>query len=406
MWYPSDERRPNVMSSGVFTGKTSRLSSIDLTRGVVVILMTLDHVRDYFSHTSLRIDFDKPSSGMEWLLFTRVITHLCAPTFIFLAGTSAFLALAKSKDKKQTRRLFFQRGLWFIFLELTIVRFAWSFNLSSAAIPLAVIWAIGCAMIALVPLTFLSTSVVGVLSLLIIAGHNLLDGVSGATFGVFEPIWNLFHVAFVAVPSIPKTQVIYPILPWIGVMAAGYAVGPLFLRTREERRKILFRLGWTSLTLFFTLRFFHGYGDAHPWVIQETNGNTLLAFFNATKYPPSLHYLSVTLGIMLIFLAAVERDSVPKILQPAITFGRVPMFYYILHLYLIHASAAVLAWLQTGDPLWMLDEPFYMHPVDAFGFQLPGVYVTWVLIVLSLYPVCKWYDGYKGRSRKPWLAYL
>lgn len=394
------------MASDKLNTKTQRLSSIDLTRGIVVILMTLDHVRDYFSHTSLRIDFDKPVSGMEWLLFTRVITHLCAPTFIFLAGTSAFLALARSKDRTQTRRLFLQRGLWFIFLEMTIVHFAWNFNLSPDPIPLAVIWAIGCAMMALVPLTFLSTSVVAVIALVIIAGHNLLDGIPGSVFGFFEPIWNLFHVAFVPIPSFPKTLVVYPVLPWIGVMAAGYAVGPLFMRTREERRKILLRLGLASLGVFSILRFFHDYGDARPWAVQETWGNTILAFFNATKYPPSLHYLSATLGIMLLFLAVVDRDPSPKILKPAITFGRVPMFYYILHLYLIHTLATMLAWSQTGDPLWMLNPPFDMHPVDAFGFQLPGVYGVWVFIVLALYPVCKWYDGYKSRSRSPWLSYL
>lgn len=369
-----------------------------------MVLMALDHTRDYFGRSGLRLDLSDPSILSAALFLTRLVTHFCAPTFVFLAGTSAYLAASKL-SKRQSVFWLASRGLWLVVLELTIVFFAWHFNANFEVIHLAVIWAIGCSLLALALLVFFPLRVVGVVAALFVFGHNAFDAVNPTVFGRMDWAWKILHVPFSKIGSNPTLSVVYPILPWIGVMAAGYAIGPVFAGETSRRRKILLRMGVAAMSLFFVLRFANGYGDPSPWSPQATSVNTLLSFLNCTKYPPSLAFLAMTLGPTCLLLAALD-SGLPRALQPMVVFGRVPLFYYILHLYLIHAAAVGLAWIQTGEVRWMLRSFVDLQPPPDYGFGLLGICVTWLAIILALYPLCRWYGGVKRQSRSAWLSYL
>ena len=387
-----------------------RIQSIDLLRGLVMIIMALDHVRDYFHEGAYiydPLDLDKTTTA---LFFTRWITHFCAPVFMFLAGTSAFI-IGQKKTKKELSVFLMKRGLWLILLEFTVFNFAWNFDITFTNIYFIVIWALGVSMFVLGLLIFLPPKVILLFSILLIAGHNLLDGiiVNGNTLPAFG--WALLHQQNFFSWMGKNVLVGYPLIPWIGVMSLGYCFGSLYAPTVEaaKRKKVLLFLGGGAVVLFVLLRLMNIYGDPFPWTSQSTALKTVLSFIKVNKYPPSLLYLLITLGPSLIFLAFTEQAS-SKISKIVSVYGRVPMFYYILHIYLLHLVTMVAAGLFTNFSwrVWILKEPLWLtQSLKGYGFSLSIVYLVWLSIVILLYPLCKWYDSYKqNHKEKWWLSYL
>jgi uncharacterized membrane protein len=389
--------------------KTVRIESIDLLRGVVMIIMALDHVRDYFHADAFLynpLDLSKTDTA---IFFTRWITHFCAPVFVFLAGTSAFL-VGQRKGKNELAKFLFTRGLWLLVLEFTVINFSWFFNIEFALIALTVIWALGVGMIILAAAIHAPHKVIFGIGLLLVAGHNLLDNVHLAGSDLPAIGYALLHEFKAFQLGHFVLFVGYPILPWTGMMMLGYVFGKLYLPEVDavRRKKTLLTLGLSSIVLFLVVRVINSYGDPNSWSTQQTSFFTLLSFINVTKYPPSLLYTLVTLGPAFIFLAAAENLR-GKISQYITALGRVPMFYYITHLYLIHILAliaAVATGYEVGDMVfntWVTDSP----NLKGYGFGLGVVYALWAFVVLSLFPLCLWYDKYKMRNRdKKWLSYL
>ena len=382
---------------------TGRLAPVDTLRGIAMILMALDHVRDFFGVPGV-----SPTSLAQTtvpLFFTRWVTHLCAPTFFLLTGTGAFLARGR-RTIPELSWFLFTRGLWLIFLELTLIRcVGYQFNADYQVTMLVVIWALGWAMVLLSALVWLPTPAVLVVGLVMIAGHNLLDGVRSA-----HPLWVVLHSpGFVVNRPGFVVFVAYPLIPWIGVTAAGYALGQVYQWDAEKRRKFLLQCGGALLAAFAVFRSLNIYGDPAPWMKQPASAMTLVAFFNVTKYPPSLLFLLMTLGPALLILRAVDRDA-PRVLRPALVFGRVPLFYFVLHLTLIHLLAAILCYARNGSAHWMFESPdlgaYPFTPPPNWGLSLPGIYLLWIVVVVMLYPLCSWYAGVKRRQTTPWLSYL
>jgi uncharacterized membrane protein len=383
-----------------------RLDSVDLLRGVIMVVMALDHVRDYFTRSAHLFDPADLSRTTTGLFLTRWITHFCAPTFIFLAGASAFLYGSRpGRSRSDLARFLLSRGLWLVFIELTVVRFAWYFNLDYHFFNLQVIWAIGWSMVALSALVFLPIRVVGVLGVAMIVLHNLADGIAVqplisapgvlAPVGVWDWVWSILHVR--------NAPVTYPLIPWIGVMAAGYAFAPLLRHEPARRRRELLQLGAALIAGFVLLRGLNLYGDASRWSMQPSATFTLLSFINTTKYPPSLLYLLMTLGPAILSLAPFERVRGP-VARFFIVYGRVPFLYYVLHLYLIHALILAIAALRGEQLQGYLT--FWRLMPDSWGYGLGVAYLVWVGVVLALYPICRWFAGVKSRRRDAWLSYL
>lgn len=389
--------------------KSTRIESIDLLRGLVMIIMALDHVRDYFHADAFMynpIDLERTNVA---LFFTRWFTHFCAPVFVFLAGTSAFF-VGTRKGKKELSSFLLKRGLWLILLEVTIINFAWFFNVQFSLITLTVIWALGMGMVLLSAAVHLPYKLMFAIGLMLVAGHNLLDPIKIQGDSAEAIGWSILHVFNGFQLGHFFLFVGYPILPWTGVMLLGYCFGALYKPSvnAELRKNILLLLGAGLILLFVIIRFINSYGDPAPWSVQQSGIFTFLSFINVSKYPPSLLYVLVTLGPAMIFLAFAEKFT-GKISQYVIALGRVPMFYYILHLYLIHIIGVVAA-LATGYQFsdmvfttWVTDSP----NLKGYGFSLAVTYLVWIAVVLSLYPLCLWYDRYKTANRdKWWLSYL
>lgn len=392
------------------TTKTNRVASIDILRGIVMIIMALDHVRDYFhagAYLYDPLDLDRTSVA---LFFTRWITHFCAPVFVFLAGTSAFL-VGQRKTKKELSFFLLKRGLWLILLELTLINFEWNFDISFTNIYFIVIWALGISMIVLAGLIHLPKKLILLIGIILVAGHNLLDNihVPGNSLKAFG--WALLHDQNFFNWNGKNVLVGYPIIPWIGIMALGYCFGSLYTPAfnAEKRKKILLMIGGSAIALFVLIRFLNVYGDPAPWSQQSPAFYTFLSFIKATKYPPSLLYALMTLGPAVLFLAFAEniRNFLSKIIS---VYGRVPMFYYILHIFIIHISTLVAAELFTDFSwkVWILKEPlWFTQTLKGYGFSLGIVYLVWLAIVILVYPLCKWYDRYKqSHKEKWWLSYL
>ena len=382
-----------------------RVSSIDLLRGLVMIIMAIDHVRDFFHYDSFvfdPLDLEKTNVG---LFFTRWITHFCAPVFVFLAGTAAFLS-GQRKSKKELSWFLLTRGVWLVFLEISIVGFGWGFNIRYPFTGLAVIFALGVCMIALAAIIHLRFKVILALGLLIVFGHNLLDNVHFDSFW-----WAVIHETRVfRIDENHLIRTAYPVLAWIGIMALGYCFGKLYAKNiaQSVRKKWLLILGSSAILLFIILRFSNVYGDQNLWSNQASWQMTLLSFLNTTKYPPSLLFTLMTLGPAMIFLAFTE-NAWNKMTKPIITIGRVPMFYYLLHLYLIHLLAMIGA--EVSGFSWrdmIFERRAWVDLKGAgYGFPLWVTYAVWVLVVLMLYPLCKWYDRYKTAHKdNKWLSYL
>lgn len=383
--------------------KRVRLEAVDVVRGAVMILMALDHTRDFFGNTGLNPT--NPATTTIPLFFTRWITHFCAPTFFLLTGTGAFLA-RRRKSTKELSWFLFTRGLWLIFLELVVCRgFGWQFNFNYQVVVLIVLWALGWSMITLSALVYLPPTAVGTIGLLMIVTHNLFDAVPWRNW-----FWSILHVPSVLV-STPRFSLFegYPLIPWAGVTAAGYALGQVYSWPAERRRPFLLRLGLSSIALFVILRFINIYGDPVRWSRQRSAAFTVLSFLNTTKYPPSLLFLLMTLGPAIVLLWAMDGGT-PRWMKSALIFGRVPMFYYLLHIPLIHLLAIVVCYARYGQVQWMFESndlgSFPMASPPGWGYSLPVVYFVWLLVVLALYPICRWFAGVRQRRRDPWLSYF
>ena len=372
--------------------------------------MALDHVRDFFHIAASTDSPTNLATTTPILFFTRWITHFCAPTFVLLAGVSAYL-MGQKKTKKELSLFLISRGSWLLLVEVLIVTFAWTFNPFYNIFILQVIWAIGISMILLGIFVIFPYPVILLTGIIIICGHNLLDYAEATQNGHVGFFWDLaHHGAFIHYTIIPHhvAFIIYAFLPWTGIMMTGYGIGKVFSREVSSlmRKKILFVTGACLLLLFLVLRLINAYGDPAPWSAQRTPVYTLLSFLNVTKYPPSLDYIGVTIGIALIVLALLDNVSEKPFKFP-ITFGRVPFFFYVLHLYLIHLAVVVFFILEKfpAKDIAPQSSPFMFRP-DRFGFGLWGVYGIWVLLILLTYPLCKWYSRYKASHHAWWLSYL
>jgi uncharacterized membrane protein len=389
------------------TFSRSRLDSVDVLRGIVMVLMALDHTRDFFSNDLAfePTDLDKTYPA---LFLTRWITHFCAPVFIFLAGTGAFLSTTRGKTPKELSWFLLTRGLWLVFLELTWVRFGWQFNCDYHFSMGIVIWAIGWSMVALAGLVFLPLRWIVIFGVMMIASHNLSDHVAPEQLGAFGWLWKILHSGGeINLGNGYLFAAGYPLIPWIGVLAAGYGFGALLIKEAERRRRWLFGLGTAITLLFVLIRALNVYGDPVPWAPQKNAGFTLFSFLNCYKYPPSLLYLLMTLGPAIIVLALLDNGT-PRWIQPIVTFGRVPLFYYLLHLPLIHGLSVLVSLARHGPADWLFANPGNQtapRPAD-FGFDLPIVYLVWIGVVLVLYPVCRWFADIKRRYKSAWLSYL
>jgi uncharacterized membrane protein len=373
----------------------ARLNSIDFLRGLVMVLMALDHTRDFFAAGGFN-----PRDVTEPALFlTRWITHFCAPTFIFLAGISAFLYGTERKTSEVSRYLF-TRGCWLVLIQFTVVRFGWTFSFNIDYLVIQVIFTIGASMIALAALVHLPRWAIATFGLALIAGHNLFDGIRAEQLGAAAPVWHLLHQpGALDLTHNFKLIVLYPLIPWIGVMAVGYALGPLFRLKRETRVRQLFAIGALTTAGFVFLRATNLYGDPAPWAVQNGLLATVLSFINCEKYPPSLLFLAMTLGPALM-LVAVSDGARGIIAGWVTTFGRVPLFYYVAHIYLLHACAIVFAQITTGAGFAASHKP------DGYGLGLAGIYIVWLAVVILLYPLCPWFAAIKRRRIEWWWSYL
>jgi uncharacterized membrane protein len=384
-------------------GPKRRIEAVDVVRGVIMIVMALDHVRDFFGVPG--ISPTDPARAGAALFFTRWVTNICAPVFFLLTGTGAYLSL-RSKSVGALSWFLFTRGLWLILLELTVVRcFGFQFNVDYRVTMLLVFWALGWSMIALSALVHLPLPVVTAFGVALIAGHNLFDGVRST-----NPIWIVMHGPGLVINR-PSHVLFasYPLIPWVGVTAAGFGLGRIYEWAPDRRRAFLLRAGVLMSVAFVVLRALNVYGDPSRWRVQHSSVATMLSFLNTTKYPPSLLFLLMTLGPALLLLRAVDRGT-PAVLRPAPVFGKVPMFYFVLHLPLIHLLAVAVSLARHHDASGMFQSPDLAHypftPPPGWGFPLPIVYGIWVGVVLALYPVCRWFAGVKQRRRDPWLSYL
>lgn len=384
-----------------------RVDSVDLLRGIIMILMALDHTRDFFGNAA--VSPTDMATTTAPLFLTRWVTHFCAPVFFLLTGTGAWLARGRRSTGNLSRFLL-TRGLWLVVLELTVSRFFWQFNVDYQVTFLTTLWALGWSMVALAALVHLPAHVTGGIGAVMIVVHNAFDGVKPESFGTLAPLWTILHQPGV-LHAAPGRFVFdaYPLIPWIGVMAVGYAIGPLYALDATRRRAILLRAGLAMTAGFVVLRAVNVYGDAARWSVQPTPLHTLLSFLNTTKYPPSLLFLLMTLGPALLLLRAVDGGT-PAPLRRALVFGRVPMFYFLLHILVLHLFAMAASLARYGAVHWMWEsarpDQFPVTQPPGWPAPLPAVYLVWLATVLVLYPLCRWYGELKGRRTDAWLSYL
>lgn len=387
-----------------------RIASIDIMRGIVMVIMALDHTRDFFHADTALFDPTDLTKTNPSLFFTRIITHFCAPTFVFLSGVSAYLSLQR-KTAKELSAFLLTRGLWLIFLEFTVVRFGLVFNLYYDFIIFQVIWVIGASMVVLAGLVYLPVRSILIIALILIFGHNLLDAIRLSPTDDGHFWWAIIQQAGgFPLPGGQFVLAAYPLLPWLGIMLAGYGIGFIYDKSFDAaiRKKVLLYSGAVAIGLFVVLRFFNLYGDPSPWAIQKNAVFTFMSFVNVTKYPVSLLYTLMTLGPVLIILAGMERWKQPWF-EPMRIVGRVPLFYYILHFYLIHIASLCVYMISTGTSWAEID----FHVSKGFGgipagvgYSLGWVYLAWLSIVIALYPLCLRYHRYKSNHNNWWLGYL
>ena len=389
--------------------RKNRIESIDFLRGLVMIIMALDHVRDYFFFGSFTSNPSNLSTTTPLLFYTRIITHYCAPVFILLTGTSAYLYGAK-KNQRDLSKFLFTRGIWLIFLELVVNNFVWYFDPSYSLIVLQVIWAIGFGMLFLSGIIYLSNKIICMIGLAIIFFHNLFDVFVFEGQSLDSIIWYFLHQQAIIEIS-DNTSLIfgYPIIPWIGLMAIGYILGSLFTDYQaKERTALLMKYGLYAIGAFLILRLTNFYGEPNPFIIQDSITYSIMSFFNTTKYPPSLLYILMTIGPSLLLLSVIEKYK-NKVTDFFVVFGRVPLFYYFIHILIIHMLAIILLVLTNKDYSIMFNMTPYLpgqNQLIEYGHPLWVVYVVWFIVILILYPLCYKYMKYKSNSKKWWLSYL
>jgi uncharacterized membrane protein len=387
----------------------ARIESIDLVRGIIMVIMALDHVHDYFGNFAINpVNLTETTPA---LFFTRWITHLCAPTFFLLTGVSAYLTRGRM-TKGELSRFLVTRGLWLIFVELVVMRFAMQFNFDYHVTIITVLWGLGWAMIVLAGLVWLPLWAIGLFGVVLVAGHNALDGIDPASFGALKPLWIVLHQPGILFTNGTNTVLVsYVLIPWVGVTALGYVLGAAYRWDAGRRRTLLLALGVALVAGFVALRYTNVYGDSLHWRVHTTQTPvwTVMSFLDTTKYPPSLLFLMMTLGPTLLLLRAFD-GGVPAILRPAHVIGRVPFFFFVLHFYLIHLLATCVSWFRYGEVSETFQSPDVAHfPFSAppgWDVGLPWIYVIWVCVVVSLYPLCRWFAGYRQRHHQWWLSYL
>jgi uncharacterized membrane protein len=403
---PSTEATPRIDSG-------TRLSSIDVFRGLIMVWMALDHTRDFFTNAR----FEPENINLTWpgLFFTRWITHFCAPMFFLLAGTGAFLYRNRTGSVGKVSRFLWTRGVWLVVLEWTIIEFAWTF------VPWifgGVIWSLGISMVILAALAWLPEWAILTFGLVLIALHDLLDAVQPAQMGSLGWLWVLLHRRGV----VPGTNffVLFPLVPWVGVMACGYVLGRVMLKAPAVRQRILLLLGSALTLAFVVLRGLNAYGNPIAGVAASSPGEwhplaaipmTIVYFLDVEKYPPSLQFLLMTVGPSLLLLWCLDRFGhkpfTKRLTDPLLIFGRVPMFFYILHLYVIHLLAIGAAYIFRQPVNWLWHGTFWMNSIpDNYGYNLSFVYVMWLTAVVMLYFPCRWFADLKQRRKDWWLSYL
>ena len=376
-----------------------RLDHVDLLRGLVMVIMVLDHVRAYF--TEARFDPTDLARTDAALFLTRWVTHFCAPTFVFLAGASAWIAGTR-RTRGELTRFLLTRGLWLILLEATLISFGWYFTTRMTMGVIAqVIWVIGASMVVLAGLIHLPRPVIAAFGLSLVLGHNLLDGITPEQLGAFAPLWHVLHVP--GKLGVVPVFLLYPLVPWAGVMALGYVAGPCVFSREPGCARRLAWMGGAMAVAFVLLRALDAYGDPSRMFEDGSPALMAMSFINLTKYPPSLLFLLMTLGPACLALAFLRGAKGP-LAGVFVTFGRVPFLFYVTHLYLVHALA-VAAGVAQGYPASDMRTVFLFLP-EGYGFGLPVIYLVWLGVVALLYPLCRRYAGLKARSRAWWLSYL
>ena len=391
-----------------------RLSAIDALRGFVMVVMALDHVRDFIHRGAMTASPTDLSTTTTALFLTRWVTHICAPVFLFTAGLGAYLWASQGRRRRlQLSWFLLTRGVWFVLLELTVMRLAYNFTFAGEyPVFLIVLWVLGLCLIGLSALVWLPVPLLAAISIATIVLHHLLDPIQASQFGAFRWAWLLLHQVGVFSVAGVTAIVAYPFVPWIAVMALGYCFGPIMEQDAARRTRALTASGLAALAGFVLLRAINAYGDPQPWATQPSALFTALSFLNTTKYPPSLMFLSMTLGPAFLLLAWFDRRQIHAT-HPLAVFGRVPLFYFVLHFYLAHAAAVLLAFVTYGAAAWS----FVFHPLPSmggpralfpadFGYPLWAAYVVWAVVVLVSYPACQWFATFKARHRTWWIGYL
>jgi uncharacterized membrane protein len=388
----------------------SRIESIDIIRGAVMAIMALDHIREFLHSAALSFSPEDLTRTTPAIFFTRWITHFCAPVFMFTAGLGAFLWAQRGKSRRELSWFLWTRGLWLIVLELTVGRLGMYFNFDYSFVMLLVLWALGCSMIALAALVYLPPIVLVGVSVAMIALHDLLDGIKASQFGSAAWAWNVLHQPGIFHLGTRVILVAYPLIPWIGVMAAGYCCGRIFLLEPARRKHVLVRLG-VGLTIgFLLLRALNVYGDPVRWSTQHSALFTVLSFLKCSKYPPSLDFLLMTLGPAIAVMGWLEHVRLSAT-NPLLIFGRVPLFYYVVHLFVIHGIAMLLAIMRYGRANFLLNPPPTMsgfrqaYPAD-YGYDLWVCYAVWLAVLVLMYPLCRWFSQLKQRQHDWWWGYL
>lgn len=378
----------------------ARLPSIDVVRGSVMVLMALDHVRDYV--TELRFPPENLARGSAALFATRWVTHFCAPAFFLLAGLGIGIAMERGRSAREMSRYLVVRGLWLVVLELTFTSLGWRFGFDFIPFFGIVLWALGWSMVVMGGLVFLPRVIVAVIALATIVGHNLLDTVRPDAWGSFVWLWHVLHVPGFAIPG--KLLIAYPMIPWFAVMALGFVLAAMYSWPAERRRRALIGAGVAATVAFVALRWVNGYGNPRPWEPMRTPGLTISSFLNVSKYPPSLQFLLMTLGPTLVALALTERAR-GRVARWLSVYGSVPLFFYVVHIFVAHLAGVMLA-LTQGFGLRRI--PVVHDPAaipEAYGVGLPGVYVAWAIVVLLMYWPCRWHARLKSVRDDWWLRY-
>lgn len=389
----------------------SRIPSVDALRGFVMIIMALDHVRDFFHAGAMSFQPEDLSRTTVALFFTRWMTHICAPVFMFTAGAGAYLWFQRGHTHQELSQFLWKRGLWLVVLELTALRFILNFSLVNGLVLLSVLWALGWSMVALGFLSRMPIRVLTIFSIATIALHNLVDRIPASSFGAGAWVWNILHqLGVFQVGGVPVFAA-YPLIPWIAVMSAGFCFGQIFSLDPPQRQRLMMRIGLGLIAAFVVVRAINIYGDPVPWSVQA-NGMTVLSFLRCNKYPPSLDFLLMTLGPAILLLSWFDRLRFSKT-NPLIVFGRVPLFYFLVHFFVAHVLTIPFALVKYGRTDFALNSPppSLGGSADLFppnyGYSLGVVYAVWITVVILLYPLSLWFARLKERRRDlAWLSYF